>query len=188
MLVVRLEMSHPELVEHIFGVDADDPETIDAVQLFVHAIALPPKGCFRAYNVAALKSTGDLLIPIEDDLHPDPGWDEHVTRAMEPYIDQVATLAVSDGQNPCIEWAWTRAFYNTRGLFHDDYYGLFGDTEWRYRARADQVLCVAAPHIRFDHRQYQPNKDTTDAIYERKQAKYLADEATFNRRGRENWP
>ena len=129
----------PDLVEHTFAVDADDPESIDAAQPFRRVIVLPPRGCFRAYNHAAIVSTGEMIIPIEDDLHPDVGWDDLVREAMGPHMEQPALLAVTDGQNTCIEWAANRRFYEARGRYNDDYYGLFGDTELRLREGHAQV-------------------------------------------------
>lgn len=176
-------------VEHIFGVDVDDGPTIEALRdLCVRVVQVPhPKGCFRAYNLAAKNSSGDVLIPIEDDTHPEQGWDDEVRLAMTGHLDSPAILAVCDGQNEAIEWCVNRAFYRQRGLFHDDYHGLFGDTEWRLRARADGIPTIVAPRIVFHHNQYQPGS-APDPIYERKQGRYLDDEQTFNRRGREGWP
>jgi hypothetical protein len=178
---------HPENVEHIFGVDADDLETIGAITPLRLVIVLEPRGCFKAYNAAASVCSGDLILPIEDDLHCEQGWDDLVREVMAPHINEIATLAVCDGQNACIEWAFTRAFYKARGLYHKDYFGLFADTEIRTRLRQDEVLVVSAPQIRFDHRQFQPGSGT-DPIYERKQGMYLDDERTFNIRSREGWP
>lgn len=173
--------TRPDEIEHIFGIDADDAQTIDAVGLLRRVIVLPPKGCFRAYNHAAAVSDGDLLIPIEDNLHCEPGWDDQVRQVMAEHIDTVATLSVGDGTNEHIEWCFTRAFYLERGLYHDDYFGLFGDTELRLRARQDGVGTVLS-RIVF------PHEAMHDQIMARKQAKYLVDEATFNRRAREGWP
>ena len=178
----------PKLVEHIFGIDADDDMTVEAVLPYHAVVVLRPKGCFRAYNLAAAASTGDILIPIEDDLHPEDGWDDNIRHAMQFQWDRVAMLAVGDGQNKCIEWCVTRKFYEERGLFHDDYYGLFGDTEWRFRARLDRIPTVPAPSIIFHHNQFKPGGSASDLIYERKQGRYLDDEMTFNKRGRAGWP
>jgi len=178
----------PEDVEHIYGIDSDDLDTAVAIGELPKVLAHPPKGCFAAYNAAAAASTGDMLIPIEDDLHPQQGWDEQVREAMADAINDIAVLAVADGQNACIEWAFTRKFYEARGLYHPDYYGLFGDTEIRTRIREDGVQVVSAPHILFDHRQFQPGGSGSDPIYERKQGRYLDDELTYNKRQRDGWP
>lgn len=180
--------SIPQLVEHIWGVDYDDTETVDATKDHTRVIVNPPKGCFRAYNLAAEASSGDIIIPIEDDLWPPQDWDRHVRSAMEAHLDFPAVLAVGDGQNLVIEWCINRKFYESRGLFHDDYWGLFGDTEWRTRARADKIPMVLAPGIVFRHVQYQPDSGMSDPIFERKQARYLEDERTYNLRGRLGWP
>lgn len=179
--------TNPDEVEHILACDADDDESITAISPFLHVIVPNPKGCFRAYNLAAKAATGDILIPIEDDLHPQEGWDQHVREAMADHYDKVAVLAVGDGQNLCIEWCVTRKFYEERGLFHDDYWGLFGDTEWRVRSRQDKIPLVLAPGIIFNHVQYQPGSGA-DPVFERKQGRYLDDEKTFNMRGRLGWP
>lgn len=178
----------PDEVEHIYGVDIDDDETIRAIDPHPAVIVGDPKGCFRAYNLAIAHSTGDIIIPIEDDLHPQPGWDEHVRQAMKDHANICAILAVADGQNLVVEWCVTRKFIEERGpLYHDDYWGLFGDTEWRIRSRNDRVPMVLAPGIMFMHQQFQPGTGE-DPIFERKQSRYLEDEATFHRRGRAGWP
>lgn len=177
-----------DAIEHIFACDADDPDTVEATLPYKGVVVIDPKGCFRAYNLAIKASTGDIIIPIEDDLHPQLGWDENVRAAMADRWDIPAILAVGDGQNLVIEWCVTRKFIEQRGpLYHDSYWGLFGDTEWRVRARADKVSMVLAPGIIFHHVQYQPGSGV-DEIFERKQARYLEDEATFNQRGRAGWP
>ncbi len=179
--------AEPDLVEHVYACDSDDTATVEATLPYRAVVVEKPKGCFRAYNLAAEASTGDILIPIEDDLHPQDGWDSFVRDAMKDHWDKVAVLAVGDGQNLVIEWCITRKFYEARGLFHDAYYGLFGDTEWRVRSRNDKVPMVLAPGIIFHHVQFQPGSGH-DEIFERKQARYLEDEGTYNKRGREGWP
>lgn len=177
-----------DLIEHVWGVDEDDEATIKAVEPYQAVIVSPPKGCFRAYNLAIEHSTGDLIIPIEDDLHPQDGWDLFVRDAMKAHWDIPAILAVGDGQNLVIEWCVTRKFIEERGpLYHDAYWGLFGDTEWRTRSRQDRVPMVLAPGIIFQHVQFQPGSGH-DPIFERKQGRYLEDEATYNQRGRAGWP
>lgn len=174
-------------IEHLYACDSDDPETVAATLPFQGVVVDKPKGCFRAYNLAAEHSTGDILIPIEDDLHPQDGWDVFVRDAMKDHLDFPAVLALGDGQNLVIEWCINRKFYEARGLFHDDYHGLFGDTEWRVRSRADKIPMVLAPGIIFLHQQFQPGSGV-DPVFERKQSRYLEDEATYHRRGRAGWP
>lgn len=175
-------------IEHIYGVDSDDEATLKAVENVQAVVVEKPKGCFRAYNLAIEHATGDIIIPIEDDLHPQLGWDENVRAAMKDHIDFPAVLAVGDGQNLLVEWCPNRKFIEARGpLFHDDYWGLFGDTEWRMRCRQDKVPMVLAPGIIFYHVQFQPGSGH-DPIFERKQGRYLEDEATYNLRGRAGWP
>lgn len=175
-------------IEHIFACDHDDAATVAATMPFQAVVVADPKGCFRAYNLAAEAATGDILIPIEDDLHPQDGWDVFVRDAMKDHIDFPAVLAVGDGQNLVIEWCINRKFYEQRGLFHDSYYGLFGDTEWRVRSRAEKIPMVLAPGIIFNHVQHQPDSGVRDIVYERKQALYLQDELNYNQRRREGWP
>ncbi len=178
----------PSQVEHIYGVDYDDTETVEATKPYATVIVDTPKGCFRAYNAAIAVSTGDIIIPIEDDLWPYPGWDTNVREAMKDHLDFPAVLAIGDGQNLVIEWCVNRKFIEERGpLYHDSYWGLFGDTEWRVRSRADKVPMVLAPGIIFRHVQFQPGTGI-DPIFERKQGRYLEDESTYNHRGREGWP
>src|ERR1043166_3318606 len=42
-----------------------------------------PAGAYEAYNAAAAKATGDILIFLNDDMFVPPGWDTPMVKATE---------------------------------------------------------------------------------------------------------
>lgn len=184
-----LRAAIPGQVEHIFAVDEDDPQTLACTERYPRVIMPPDKGCFAAYNAAARASTGKLLIPVEDDLWPEQDWDVACLAAMGEAIDQVAVLSVCDGFNAVIENAITRAFFDARGFYHEGYFGLSGDTEFRERVRRDNIPRIEARHIRFDHRHYQRGQAPFDETYKRKQGDMKArDLRLFDERQAQGFP
>lgn len=63
-------------VEHIFAIDADDTESIEALRFYRHAIVDEPRGCVKAWNAAAAVSTGHILMQLSDDWVPCMHYDE----------------------------------------------------------------------------------------------------------------
>ena len=179
-----MSLAHePSDIEHIFAVDGDDKATLERLDILPRVVVTEPRGCFRAYNLAAQQTTGDIIVPIEDDLHPESGWDVNVKHVLKDCWDQVACLAVGDAKDYlCIEWVFTRKFVEKRGMYHDDYFQYCADTELRLRARADRVLTKHAPGILFLHRPVE------DASWKRKQTTYDRDRETLKRRWEAGWP
>lgn len=174
-------------VEHVFAIDADDTETLEKTEGLSRVIVKQPKGCFRAFNLAAKKCKGDIIFPIEDDLAPCPHWDSITEQAYAGHLDVPAVLLVDDGNvNPSIEWVINRAYFQERGLYADDYHGLFADTEFRERVRADGILRLPS-RLKLDHRHHSRGLVPFDEIYQRKEAKYREEEQTYERRKANGW-
>ena len=177
----------PSRVEYIFAVDSDDEATLDVTDGLKRVVVREPKGCFRAFNLAAKKSKGDIIFPIEDDLAPCPHWDSLAIQAYEGHLDVPAVLLVDDGNvNPAIEWVINRAFFKERGLYFDGYSGLFADTEFRERVRQDGVLRLPSG-LKLDHRHHSRGLAPFDDTYQRKETLYREEEALFDRRKANGW-
>jgi hypothetical protein len=156
---------NPRQVEHVFGVDADDPE-LPAYAPYLHGISPAGGQCSGGANAAAAVATGTrLLILIADDLAPFPGWDTALLAAAE---DQArAVLSVGDGNrrdglltHPVI----TRARYAEQGwLLNPAFPRMFADNDHTYRARRDGI--VVETSLAFDHQHPGYGKGAVDARY-----------------------
>lgn len=154
---------NPLCVEHIFAIDEDDKESIEALKWYRHVIVKEPKGCVKAWNAAAGASTGQVLVQLSDDWFPCQHWDEFMwcaldeaAKAKDGEVEKTPlVLAISDGHRTdellCMA-ILTRARYEQQGkeMFSAEYVGLFSDNEFSLRAHLDGVV-VDAKHITLEH-------------------------------------
>src|SRR5687767_14490201 len=94
---------HPERVEYIFAMDADDIATVGRTE--GHHRVVSPAGdgrvtSVRNWNAAAALATGDLLMVIADDLFPAPGWDTALLSLIGPLDPSVVSYTVKVGDSP----------------------------------------------------------------------------------------
>jgi hypothetical protein len=141
-------------VEHIFGVQNDDTESMEAfvIEGVSFAITQPPPAWASSsvanWNAAASMATGDLLVVIADDLTPPIGWDETLRNGMRSVIGDAAALFVPDQisddgllRHPVM----TRALYLKRGyIFDPDYYGVFCDNDLTTWCEVNRVAVLRA--------------------------------------------
>jgi hypothetical protein len=120
--------THPDRVEHIFGIQADDDASVRAFAEYSHGVSVPPpewaSSSVANWNAAAALSTGEILIVIADDLTPPQGWDEMISKlpdAAQEWACYVPDSLRQDGLicHPVI----SRALYDKRGyVFHPDFF------------------------------------------------------------------
>lgn len=144
-------------VEHIFGIDCDDKETIAACVNYRKVIVTPGGTTPGAYNAAAAVSSGHILILISDDTIPFPGWDEAIWQRIGKQAEagEEVVLAVSDGHRTdklmCVQ-VMSRARYVKQGhAFSEEYQSMYADNEFTWRAYRDQVV-VEARDIVIEHK------------------------------------
>jgi hypothetical protein len=154
---------HPKRVQHIFGVQDDDHESIKA---FTNAKAKfvqtpkPPEWASSSvanWNAAARLSTGDWSLIIADDLIPARGWDDALDQDTAQ-IDQTRAWAIQvpDGiaddellRHPIVN----RALYHRRGRFIFDpaFYGVYCDNDltlWcRKHANVSRAESMRVKHL-----------------------------------------
>lgn len=107
-------------IEIITAVDADDMACQEA---FPDAIVVNGgEGCVPAYNVAAAKSTGDVLIQLDDDNWPPFGWDEIITSYMCNGADILHVGDKHRKDDLICHAIISRKYYETIGFF---LHGLF---------------------------------------------------------------
>ena len=176
---------NPARVEHLFAIDPDDSESAAGlVGHTVHVVEQEGLGCVGAWNLAAEKSTGDILVQLSDDWLPLPGWDRLFEERLRP-VRKPRVLRISDGHRSddilCMA-ILTRSRMLQQGWFLPPAYtGIYSDDEFSFRAFDDGVV-VDARDLVFVHEH--PNYDDSvemDETYKRQNAtaKYQEAKALF---------
>jgi hypothetical protein len=174
----------PDAIEHIFGLDADDPE---AMPLMVtrHCLVRGNGGPVDAWNECAKHSRGEVLLQLSDDWEPFQGWDTAILQALGD-TSKPAVLAISDGHRTddllCMA-ILTRARYEDQGyLFHPEFTSMFSDNHFTDRAYADGVV-IEAKDIVIEHMHPAFGKGEMDETYARSNApaNYEAGLATYEK-------
>ena len=181
--------SDPTRIEHIFAVDSDDLVSVEMAKQFV-SVTSPAKSCVTAWNLAAAKAQGDILVQLSDDWVPCMGWDEHLMQAAagrDPRTDQFV-IAPSDGSRKddllCMA-ILSRARYEKQGhLFFEGYESVFSDNEFTHRAHKDGIVIDARERLRFEHRHPAFGKGKMDETYAHNNTteRYKRGEALFKER------
>ena len=168
MWMARAE--NPMGVEHIFAIDADDEESRDKLRRFRCTISAQGGYSVQAWNVAALASTGDVLVQMADDFEPPAGWDRQILDALGGDIFAPRVLRVADGNRTdgLITCAIvTRRWYEQHGLFHGEYRNVYSDNDLTATATKAGAI-IGAPHILIRHHHpFFNDKVKMDATYER---------------------
>lgn len=166
---------HPERIEHIFAVDADD-ETAEVFGRFpTFFMTRTGGGPVAAWNAAADHSKGDILLQLSDDWKPTKGWDTVIIEAMGD-LSKPSVLAVSDGHRTddllCMA-ILTRTRYEQQGhMFHPEFFSMCSDNWFSECAWRDQVVIDARDRITFEHLHPVFGKGEMDATYERSNDRY----------------
>lgn len=152
--------ARPDLLEHVFAFDVDDPVS-SAVPEIAASGGLPSLGgrvtAVRNWNHAAGRATGDLMMVIADDLTPGAeGWDDAL-RAKCGLLDPTRVpfaMKVLDSsktaehlmRHPVVSRAYWRRF----GLFDSGYFGLGVDNDFTNSAHC-RGLVMDARDLVFVH-------------------------------------
>jgi len=180
--------THPELVDYIFGVNAGDPEVVEGVKHYPHAVSeAVPDGHSSAvanYNAAAKAAaeSAKVVLMAQDDCYPPHGWDAQIMQVMDSRKGQPTVAHLFDGFRedaimvlPCFNWSY---WAGRQWLFNPEFDGYWSDTEWSWRAFKENVV-VDARHIQFYHDHPAFTAAKSDAAYMRQQ------NPEAERRGRE---
>jgi predicted O-methyltransferase YrrM len=164
---------NPNAVEHIFGLDLDDP-TAFYLSVHNHAFVSGADGPVAAWNRAADKSRGEILVQLSDDWEPVQGWDTMILDAFEEALggtNKQGVLAVSDGNRNddllCMA-IMTRPRYKAQGhMFHPEFFSMYSDNWFSDCAWGDGIVVDARQSIRFNHAHPAFGKAAMDATYSR---------------------
>ena len=161
---------NPMAVEHIFAIDADDEESQDKLRRFRCTISAEGGYSVQAWNVAALASTGDVLVQLADDFEPPAAWDRLIVDALGGEVFAPKVLRVSDGNRTdglltCA--IVTRRWYEQHGLFHGEYRNVYSDNDLTATANKAGAIIEAPQIIIRHHHPFFNDKVKMDATYER---------------------
>lgn len=181
-------------VEHILCVDADDGPAVAFAKQFNHVVLDAGHGPVSAWNAGALKAQGEILVQLSDDWTPCYGWDQLLIDAIGD-LESEAVVAVSDGHRTddllciaiCTRKRWCRQDYQ---LFAPEYFSMYSDNEFSYRAWRDGVVIDKRNEILFTHHHPAFNAGQWDATYQHTNDRqhYHAGRQTFQRRNPEAPP
>jgi glycosyltransferase involved in cell wall biosynthesis len=159
---------NPDAIEHIFAIDHDDEASLPLC--LANHIALTTTGCVAAWNAAARKSRGEVLVQVSDDFEPPMGWDELILAELGD-TSTPKVLAVSDGTRNddllCMA-IMTRKRYQDHGhMFHPEFVSMYSDTWFSHKAFADGVVIDARDRLVFQHNHPLFGKAEWDETYAR---------------------
>jgi hypothetical protein len=164
----------PDAVEHIFGLDANDPASC-FLNVFNHVYVAGTDGPVAAWNACAAKSAGQILVQLSDDWEPPMHWDRLILDAIGD-TSKSSVLAISDGHRTdgllCMA-ILTRARYKQQGyLFHPEFFSMHSDNWFSECAFRDGVVIDARDRITFEHLHPAFGKAEMDETYARSNADY----------------
>lgn len=180
----------PSRVEHIFAVDADDEPSVEMAKQFVSVVS-DRKSCVAAWNLAARKARGDILVQLSDDWTPPMNWDKHLLAVVgerDPQKEQFV-IAISDGHRKddllCMAILSRARLQAQDGeLFHEGYESVWSDNEFSHRAFADGCVIDARKTLTFTHHHPAFGKGRMDATYQHNNTRerFEAGQALFRAR------
>jgi cephalosporin hydroxylase len=148
---------HPEAIEHIFVIDADDKASAP-LQRMHHLVVVPGGGCVNAWNSGALIAAGDVLIQMSDDWMPLPRWDALILERLQiaDCKSQILprVLAISDGHRKddllCMAIMTKAYFLQDYFMFHPRFTGVYSDN-WFTREAYRRGQVIEARDLVFTH-------------------------------------
>jgi hypothetical protein len=166
---------NPSAIEYVMSVDLGDETSPDLMHAMgnqctllhygkIHIIETPGHSSAAAWDAAAKKSTGHLLVQGQDDVEPPDRWDESLIRRLNiecgaDWDEQSIVVAVSDGYRKdrllCTAICSRRRYEQEGHFLFPGYKSVFSDGEFTLRAyqdsKFDQCTLVEARDLVFRH-------------------------------------
>lgn len=175
---------NPDAIEHIVALDADDEQSLPLASNY--CVVVPPGGgCVRAWNAAAAKSCGEVIVQMSDDFDCPMHWDDLILDRIGD-TSRPAVLDINDGYRTdslICSAIFTRARYLEQGYFlHPDFLSMYSDNWFSHCAHRDGIV-IPAKDITFEHLHPAAGKAEMDATYKASNhsSRYLQGEMVFNK-------
>lgn len=182
-------------IEHILSIDLDDSQIEDYKRLFKEStILISNNTCVvEATNIAAKKSTGDILIYFSDDFKCPDNWDLRLNIAFGLDMDSPTLLKVDD----CLQKfhvevltipIMNRALYEKLGYFwHPEYRSMFVDEDL-FHTCFNNYWMKCDLNLKFPHEHPCNGLAENDETYKKSAANWDQGKAVFSRRKLEGFP
>jgi hypothetical protein len=172
--------------ELIPSIDESDPHKEAYVNLYNGKVLISPNtSVVEATNMAAAKSTGDILVYLSDDFKCFQGWGKAVIAEFQKYTGPTL-IKVDDCLQPFHVAVLTipimnRELYNKLGyFFHPAYKSMFVDEHLYWRTKRLHAMKLA-PHLKFEHCHVSVGKAQNDETYRRSAANWDQGKEVFAR-------
>lgn len=164
---------NPDAIEHIFGLDGDDMHGA-LLAVHNHVVTNGSAGSVAAWNAAAAKAQGEVLIQLSDDWNPPMHWDEIILNAIGD-TSESKVLAISDGHRTddllCMAILTHKRYQQQGFMFHPEFFSVYSDDHFTKKAYEDGVI-IEARDIVFEHLHPVFGKAPMDEIYARSNEDY----------------
>ena len=164
---------NPDAIEHIFGLDGDDMHGA-LLAVHNHVVTNGSAGSVAAWNAAAAKAQGEVLIQLSDDWNPPMHWDEIILNAIGD-TNEFKVLAISDGHRTdnllCMAILTSKRYREQGYMFHPEFFSVYSDDHFTKKAYEDGVI-IEARDIVFEHLHPVFGKAPMDEIYARSNEDY----------------
>jgi hypothetical protein len=161
--------ANQDAIEHIFAIDEDDEQSVQYLTLWRHVIVMGAGGPVRAWNKAAERSHGEVLVQLSDDWEPPMHWDKLILERIGD-TSKPAALQVSDGHRAddlmCMAILTRARYLDQRYLFHPDFFSMYSDNWFSECAHRDGVV-IDARDLVFEHLHPVHGKGEMDEVYAR---------------------
>jgi hypothetical protein len=162
-------------VEHIFGIQSDDMESIKAFttteeEVYWSCTTPPPAWASSSvanWNICAEFSTGHILVAIADDLTPPQGWDTKLRKLPDPETKWACYVPDSLRQDGLMcHPVLSRALYDKRGyVFHPDFFGVYCDNDFSVRTQLEAPI-YSVRDLEWQHNHPTNGSRESDSIVE----------------------
>jgi hypothetical protein len=148
--------------EYLFSTDSDDMTLVEVVKKGTESLAGclpvtgPPEGNVAAYNRAAARATGKVLVQVMDDVQPPNDWDTRLLSVIpdvdEPWVVGVGDCGYGTKKHICTVLVCTKAWHDKCGyLYYPGYHSMFADDDITEKARAEGCLIEAWDKVTLPH-------------------------------------